>query len=304
MPRAELRLQRLATAGYFFVSIVAALVLFVVVFGLLQDESEREAPYFSAGIAAAALLGLAAIAREIAVRRARRRLLLRQPRFDVLPARKKIEAQRKKFTLEQNTAALRLIEKRSRDADKTFDEPEKHFEVFKICREYLDLAEAELAKVHIGSPRLPALRHGQEVVQALHKKHLLQWAAQATRKQMREAAVLIEVNEKIAAAQRALEILGSALQVYPSEPQLIESATAVREFIGSIRVTNFIELAERAAFKGHNRRAIDHYGDALFYLSREQTANGSDYDLMRAKIEGEIERLRRNLDQKRVGNRE
>ena len=31
----------------------------------------------------------------------------------------------------------------------------------------------------------------------------------------------------------------------------------------------WVELAERAAFKGHYRRAINRYKDALFYLERE-----------------------------------
>jgi hypothetical protein len=44
---------------------------------------------------------------------------------------------------------------------------------------------------------------------------------------------------------------------------------AIREFIASVKVAHWVELAERSAFKGHYRRAIDRYKDALFYLSRE-----------------------------------
>jgi hypothetical protein len=34
-------------------------------------------------------------------------------------------------------------------------------------------------------------------------------------------------------------------------------------------VAHWVELAERSAFKGHYRRAIDRYRDALFYLNQE-----------------------------------
>jgi hypothetical protein len=55
-----------------------------------------------------------------------------------------------------------------------------------------------------------------------------------------------------------------------------------------------MELAERSAFKGHYRRAIDRYRDALFYLTQ-----GTVKDEVRIagteKIEGEIEKLKAQL---------
>jgi hypothetical protein len=65
-----------------------------------------------------------------------------------------------------------------------------------------------------------------------------------------------------------LHCLDSALQFYPQETELLESSAAIREFISSVKVAHWVELAERAAFKGHYRRAIDRYKDALFYLDR------------------------------------
>jgi len=71
------------------------------------------------------------------------------------------------------------------------------------------------------------------------------------------------------------------------------SARAVREFIASSRVAHWVELAERAAFKGHHQRAIDCYKDALFYLTRDR-ANAAgeaaaerimrEIDLLRAEV--------------------
>ena len=34
-------------------------------------------------------------------------------------------------------------------------------------------------------------------------------------------------------------------------------------------MAHWVELAERSAFKGHYRRAIDRYRDALYYLNQE-----------------------------------
>ena len=39
--------------------------------------------------------------------------------------------------------------------------------------------------------------------------------------------------------------------------------------MASVKVAHWVELAERSAFKGHYRRAIERYKDALFYLNRE-----------------------------------
>jgi hypothetical protein len=51
--------------------------------------------------------------------------------------------------------------------------------------------------------------------------------------------------------------------------ELNASKTALLEFIASVKVAHWVELAERSAFKGHYRRAIERYKDALFYLNRE-----------------------------------
>jgi hypothetical protein len=59
------------------------------------------------------------------------------------------------------------------------------------------------------------------------------------------------------------------MQFYPHETELHESSVAIREFIASVKVAHWVELAERSAFKGQYRRAIERYQDALFYLSRE-----------------------------------
>jgi hypothetical protein len=72
------------------------------------------------------------------------------------------------------------------------------------------------------------------------------------------------------------------------------SARAVREFIVSSRVAHWVELAERAAFKGYYQRAIDCYRDALYYLTRDRPDLAGEAAADR--ITREIDLLRIRLD--------
>jgi hypothetical protein len=102
------------------------------------------------------------------------------------------------------------------------------------------------------------------------------------------------MSDKIETANRAVECLDYALTICPNELELKESKLAITEFIASVKVAHWVELAERAAFKGHYRRAIDRYKDALFYLERESVKE--DVRVAGAeKIHREIELLRARL---------
>jgi hypothetical protein len=57
-------------------------------------------------------------------------------------------------------------------------------------------------------------------------------------------------------------------------------------------------LAERAAFKGYYRRAIDRYRDALFYLTRD--GPDQDREAGAEQITREIELLRARLGTQRA----
>jgi hypothetical protein len=91
-----------------------------------------------------------------------------------------------------------------------------------------------------------------------------------------------------------MDCIDSALRVYPDEVELNESRVAIGEFIASVKVAHWVELAERSAFKGHYRRAIDRYKDALFYLNQDVVKDevrtaGTE------KIEREIAKLKARL---------
>ncbi len=72
---------------------------------------------------------------------------------------------------------------------------------------------------------------------------------------------------------------------------MIESESALKEFIASIRISHWIEQAQRAAFKGNPKRALSLYRDALFYLAREDVKN-IDKEKIAEQINSEIEILR------------
>jgi tetratricopeptide (TPR) repeat protein len=127
-------------------------------------------------------------------------------------------------------------------------------------------------------------------VREMQKHHLLTWARNSARSLTHEAQQRSRLYEKVENANRALDCIDQALRVYPDDDELKTSARAVHEFITSSRVAHWVELAERAAFKGHFHRAIDCYRDALYYLSRDKP--DADGEAAAERIIREIDLLR------------
>ena len=136
-----------------------------------------------------------------------------------------------------------------------------------------------------------ALRAGQERVRAAQKGYLLAWARGEATRLTQEASRRLRLSDKIETAGRALDVIEEALRVYPGEAELLQSAVAVRNFIASVRVGQWIEMAERAAFHGRSARAIARYRDALFYLSRADMGEDARAEAAE-RIQREIEMLR------------
>jgi hypothetical protein len=193
-----------------------------------------------------------------------------------------------------HSAALRAIQKRSRAADASGSTPDAHLDVAQLCHDYLASSDEVIKSGSFGSEKGIAIRAGQERVRALHKHHLLTWARGQSRALLYQAQQRARTFDKIETATRALDCIDSTLRVYPGEVELDESKVAIGEFIASVKVAHWVELAERSAFKGHYRRAIDRYRDALFYLNHGMVKE----DVRRAgteKIESEIENLKTRL---------
>ena len=284
----------LPASNYYILAAAVAIASFFLIWGILH-EGDDEAPWIPAGIGASLILIGAVFLREIVLRKARNRYLLIQKRLDHTLDNASLHttktfAPEKKLTLEKNAEIIRQIQKKSEAAKILMKLSEGHQEVFKLCGEYLEINRKELETVGAGSPRLAGLLRGKEIVKELHKFHLMNWAEIETRQLTQDAKNRATITEKTETAQRALSVIETALQYYPDERRLIESEEAVREFVTSIKVSHFIEQAERSAFKGNYKRAVSHYKDALFFLARENKTS-KETDLLAERINLEIQKI-------------
>ena len=276
-----------SSVSYLLAAFVAAIALFFGLWWTLVSGGD-EAPWIPAGLAASVVLLVALSAREVVMRRAWTRYLLDQGSDKSM--RTSGEHKRppvKTHSSSLLSAAWRQIQKQGADAD-AGSNPEPHFDVFHLCQDYLASSEEALRSNSLSADKRNSLRAAQEQVRMQQKHHLLTWARDSSRSLTYEAQQRARTSERIETANRALHCLESALQFYPQETELQESSLAIREFIASVKVAHWIELAERSAFKGHYRRAIDRYKDALFYLSRDTVKD-------EVRIAG-AERITREID--------
>lgn len=288
----------LPASSYYVLAIAAAVAIFFLVWAVLHEGGE-EIPWIPAGFIASVILGGAVFLREVVLRNERKKFLLAQKMLDENLRNISTVPRRKKLSLQENAAFVREIKQKSEAAQIVGKMSERHWEAFEICEEYLRLTEEELKTVGVGSPRLPALRHGRSEVTELHKLHLLSWAEIESRHLTQETKIQLKISDKLESAQKALSVLEFARQFYPDEARLSDSTAAVQNFITSVRVSHWIEQAERAAFKGNNRRAISLYRDALFFLARENVQS-SERAAIAEKINFEIENLRENDNKKNL----
>jgi len=271
------------------VAIVAAIALGGALWWILANSGD-EAPWLPAGLAVSVVLLVTLSAREVVMRRAWTKYLLEHGIQEKARSGQSGRGQRKVLSASLHSAALRAIQKQSGAADSQTS-PQLHFEVAQLCHDYLASTEEAMRSGSMGSEKGIAIRAGQERVRALHKHHLLTWARGQSLALSREAQQRARTFDKIETANKALECIDSALRIYPDETALHESKVAISEFIASVKVAHWVELAERSAFKGHYRRAIDRYRDALFYLKQEVVKE--DVRLAGTeRIEREIARLK------------
>lgn len=294
----NLRLTRqpfwLAGPNYYVFAAAVSIAFFFVAWGILRDE-EDQMPWITAGIGASILLGGAAVLREIVLRRARSRGVLMERRINdsFTGARRQLGDRRStgKLTLEKNASILGTIEQKSAAAKVLSKFPDGHREVFELCGEYLARVETELTTVSAGSPRLSALLKGRKTAASLHRSHLLQWAEIEARSLSAEATTLSDVSERLRSAHDALNVIDFALQAYPTDESLLGSRVVLRELAVSIKVSDLVESAERAAFGKSHREALGLYRDALFYLGRDNV-HTDERQRMADRINAEMERLR------------
>ena len=293
--RAPARARMPSSTGYLVSAIVIALGLFLGLWWILVSGDD-EAPWLPAGLAASVVLLVALSAREVVMRRAWTRYLLENGIREKPSShsRERGRSQRKGFSASLHSAALRAIQKQSSVADAPGASPELHLDVAHMCQDYLASTDEAIRSGSYNSEKGIAIRAGQERVRALHRHHLLTWARGHSQALTHEAQQRARTFDKIETATKAIDCIDSVLRIYPDEAELNESRIALGEFIASVKVAHWVELAERSAFKGHYRRAIDRYRDALFYLSQDVVKEevriaGTE------KIEREIEQLKKRL---------
>ncbi len=284
----------LPASGYYALTAAVVIAFFFLAWGFLHEGGE-EMPWIPAGIGASFVLGGAVFLREVVLRKARNRFILIQNRLDYnlknVHIHSSMNRNANKLSLQKNADIINKILQKSEAAKVLGKLSDGHWEVFEICSEYLRVNESELENVGIGSPRIAALRRGKEVIGDLHRYHLLTWAQIESRSLTEKAKNSAVVSEKLETAQSALSVLDSALKYYPNDLQLTASEGAIKEFIASIKISHWIEKAERSAFKGNYKRAISHYKDALYFLARENVQS-LEKDSIADKINREIENLR------------
>ncbi|HEX5709488.1 MAG TPA: hypothetical protein VFX96_19480, partial [Pyrinomonadaceae bacterium] len=188
---------------------------------------------------------------------------------------------------------LRSLQLRLTEADAPGALPEAHLEAYRLCEQYLATADDAMRSARAPDVRA-ALRAGQERVRAIQKSHMLAWARGEATARTQEASRRVRISDKIETAQRALDVIEEALRAYPGEQELHQSSVAVRNFIASVKVGQWVEMAERAAFRGRYTRAIARYRDALFYLSRADMGEEARAEAAE-RIQREIELLRARL---------
>ncbi len=293
--------------GYMATAGATAAALFFALWWMLHTSGD-EAPWVPAGLAASVVMLVALAAREVIMRRAWTRYILEQDRRgfaasdDHARRRPNGSSGGSSRSTSAQAAALRQLQKQSAEADAAGAIPNLHLETYHSCKEYLANMEDAVRRRGVNEQSLAALRAGQDRVRALQKHHLLTWASGSSRALTFEAQRRVTIADKIEMALRALDVIDSALNIYPDEAELHQSASAIREYIASVKVAHWVELAERAAFKGQYRRAIDRYRDALFYLSRESMDESARHESAE-RITREIDILRARLKtNKRRGN--
>jgi len=291
----------LPASNYYILSASVTIGLFFLLWGILNDGRE-EAPWIPAGVGAAIVLGSAVILREIILREARNRFLASERQLDQSVrgiARKVNDGGSAKLTLERNAALLHEIARKSEAAKVLGRFAEGHREVFELCAEYLGAVTREMPNVGAGSPRIAALRRGTDVAERYHYFHMLQWAEIESRALTQDASRRDKISNKLDSAQAALSVVEFALETYPQEPNLLDSRQLLLELVSSIKVSDLVERAERAAFKGNHKRALDLYQDALFYLQRDK--QDAETEVV-GHLNEEIARMRQRLSPADSGN--
>lgn len=249
----------------------------------------------SAGVGASLLMIAAVIVREVVLRTARRNYLEAERRLDrnlrKLP-RNHSRSGARKISIRDNELMLSHISRKSDAADTFGHLAEGHREVFSLCGDYLELTEKELRRTDVNSPRYVAMRKGRRKVRHLHKRHLLEWTEIESKALLGKAKDQATDSGKAETAAEALDIVEEAIEHYPDEITLIESADVIREFISAARLAGLMESAKGSEKDGDTSAALEAYESILARLSEEKITD-EDRQLLVERVEEKLAKLRK-----------
>lgn len=285
----------LPASTYYFLAAAIAIGIFFFVWAILNEGSD-ESPWITAGLFSSLTMIGAVLVREVILRNRRERIFAAQRRLDnsllSAPIGLKKANDPEKFTIERNSVLLSEIKRKSEAAKVLSTLADSHREVFLLCDEYLSIARRELPSIGVGSPRLAAITKGRDSVERRHKFHMLKWAEIEVRRSTQAASESERFTVKLEKAKKALSIVETAVDHYPDEPGLTNSREILSELVVSIRVSNWIEKAERAEKKGNTSLALSNYHDALYFLEKEGIKVDGE-KLMQNELRNHIDRLDR-----------
>lgn len=250
---------------YYSLALFGAISVFILVW-LILDASSDESGWPIAGFAALAFLVSLAAAREFLFKRKLERDLAARRLSKQLGRARRLghpKAAEKKLTLRQNEDLLREIRKKSEAALVLGKLAEAHEDVFRLCRNYLELNGEEMSRVRPGSPRIAALRKGATFASERHRIHMLKWAEIRARSLTGAMNGAGRAADRINMGEDALAVVDEALVHYPNEEMLVDSKTVLRVFLSSARIQVLTEKADAASLAGRNAEAIEGYERAL-----------------------------------------
>jgi len=278
--------------NYYLLAFGIALALFFLIWGIGQ-EGRGENSQTTAFVIAMTVLGIAIVLREFILRNARRKFYYDQKRLDRSLSgfsHPKNDRVIEKISLEQNELIVREIRKKSEAARVLSKLSAGHQEVVAMCTEYLAMNQREMQNVGVGSPRIGSFVRGREAVSKMYRYHMLKWAELETQEFTQIVVEHVKIDDKLKRAQKAITVVSAALEAFPNETNLLESKRALNVAVDSLKISQYLEIAEKASAAGDHGNAAEQYQQALELI--ETSVVDPSSSVMAGKIAREMEKER------------